>query len=151
MEQHPKAFLGVGFGFPVRVDENTGIMQAAYYEEDIQEAIRIILSTRKGERLRNPEFGCGLHGLAFEMLDFTTMSAMKREVERALVLWEPRIEQIQVGVHAGQEAGVALVEVSYVVRSTNNPFNMVFPYYVNEGFANIAPAAGFTGKPEIFA
>lgn len=135
MEQSdPKAFLGVGFKFPVQADKNTGRIKESSYEEDIQEAIRIILSTRKGERIRNPHFGCGIYDYAFEALDDTTMSAVKHEVEMALVLWEPRIENIEVAVDARQEEGVLLIEIGYVVRSTNNPFNLVFPYYINEGF-----------------
>ena len=135
MEQsNPKAFLGVWFKFPVQVDANTGRMATVSYEEDIQEAIRIILMTRKGERLRNPEFGCGIHDYAFESLDFTTVSTMKREIEIALVKWEPRIENIEVSIDTDVGEGMIQIEIGYVVRSTNNPFNLVFPYYINEGY-----------------
>lgn len=130
----PKAFLGRGWKFPVQVDENTGRIMTSSYEEDIKEAVRIILATRKGERIRNPRFGCGIYDYAFETLDFTTVSAIRHEVEMALVMWEPRIEEIEVTVDTGQEEGVVLIGIGYVVRSTNNPFNLVFPYYLNEGF-----------------
>lgn len=132
---NPKAFLGVGFQFPVAVDKNTGRMKTSSYEEDIKEAIRIILSTKKGERMRNPQFGCGISAFAFETMDFTTISAMKQEVERALVMWEPRIEEIDVKLDVVYEESVIMIEINYVVRSTNNPFNMVFPYYIHEGFS----------------
>lgn len=135
MEQdNPKAFLGVGFAFPIQPDKNTGRMQTAAYEEDIKEAIRIILSTRKGERIRNPSFGCGIYNYAFDIMDFTTLSAVKHEIELALVAWEPRIEDIRVTVHEEADAGRLLIEVGYVVRSTNSPYNMVFPYYIQEGY-----------------
>ena len=62
------------------------------------------------------------------------MNAIRHEVEMALVMWEPRIEHIEVTVDTGQEEGVVLIGIGYVVRSTNNPFNLVFPYYLNEGF-----------------
>ncbi len=134
MEQNnPKAFLGVGFAFPIQADKNTGRMKTSSYEEDIKEAIRIILSTRKGERIRNPGFGCGIYDHAFDTMDFTTLSAIKHEVEMALVSWEPRIEDIEVSVHEEAKEGVLLIEVGYVVRSTNSPYNMVFPYYIREG------------------
>ena len=134
MEQdNPKAFLGVGFAFPIQTDKNTGRMKTSSYEEDIKEAIRIILSTRKGERIRNPGFGCGIYDYAFDTMDFTTLSAIKHEVELALVSWEPRIEDIEVVVHEEAKEGVLLIEVGYVVRSTNSPYNMVFPYYIREG------------------
>lgn len=136
MEQNnPKAFLGVGFQFPIAVDKNTGRMKTSAYEEDIKEAVRLILSTKKGERIRNPQFGCGIHEFAFETMDFATISAMKHEVESALVMWEPRIEEIDVKIETPQEEGIIVIEINYVVRSTNNPFNLVFPYYINEGFS----------------
>lgn len=130
----PKGFLGSGFKFPVQVDENTGRMKTVSYEEDIKEAIRIILLTRKGERVRNPEFGCRIHDYAFADMDYTTVNTMKREVEQALVQWEPRIDEIEVVMDTSQETeGVLLICINYRVRSTNNPYNVVFPYYLNEG------------------
>ncbi len=137
MEQYglPKGFLGCGFKFPIQGDENTGRMMTVSYEEDIKEAIRIILMTRKGERVRMPEFGCRIHEYAFADMDYTTINTMKREVERALVQWEPRIDEIEVVMDTAREReGMLLIRISYRVRSTNNPYNMVFPYYLNEGF-----------------
>lgn len=134
MEQgNPKAFLGVGLKFPIQTDQNTGRMKTSSYEEDIKEAIRIILSTRKGERIRNREFGCGIHEYMFATPDFTTISAIRHEVETALILWEPRIKDIRVGVDTETKEGVIRIEISYVVRSTNSPYNLVFPFYINEG------------------
>ncbi len=129
-----KAFLGVGFKFPVQVDENTGRMKTSSYEEDIREAIKIILSTRPGERLRNPKFGCGIYKYTFETMDYTTLSMMQRAVYDALVLWEPRIENIDVHLDPDPEEGRIDINISYLVRSTNNPFNMVYPFYISEGF-----------------
>lgn len=64
MEQNDfaKDFLGTGWKFPVEVDEITGRIKMSSYEEDIQEAIGIILKTRKGERMMRPDFGCELMG-----------------------------------------------------------------------------------------
>ena len=129
-----KAFLGVGFKFPVQVDENTGRMKTSSYEEDIREAIKIILSTKPGERLRNPKFGCGIYQYAFETMDYTILSRMQRSVYDALVLWEPRIENIEVTLDPEPEEGRININISYLVRSTNNPFNMVYPFYISEGF-----------------
>ena len=52
----------------------------------------------------------------------------------ALVRWEPRIEDIAVEVEPVEAEGQVLIHISYVVRGTNNPFNMVFPFYINEGY-----------------
>ena len=131
------AFLGRGFRFPVQVDPSTGRMMTSEYEEDISEAIYIILMTRKGERVRNPEFGCGIHEFAFGTTDFTALKEMERKVEEALALWEPRIRDVDVTVSLDQQAeGKLTIEISYVVRMTNNPYNLVFPFYLNEGFGD---------------
>lgn len=131
------AFLGRGFRFPVQVDPATGRMMTSEYEEDIEEAIYLILMTRKGERVRNPEFGCGIHEFTFGTTDFTTLKEMERKVEEALALWEPRIRDVDVTVSLDQEAeGKLKIEISYVIRTTNNPYNLVFPFYLNEGFGD---------------
>ena len=130
-----KDFLGCGWKFPVGADEVTGKVRTVSYEEDIKEAIGIILMTRKGERLLRPEFGCGIQNYMFETTEPSNLIQMQQEVHNALVLWEPRITQIQVSVtHDEEQEGKLCINISYVVRATNNPYNLVFPYYINEGF-----------------
>jgi phage baseplate assembly protein W len=126
-----KDFLGVGWKFPVRVDETTGRVRTSAYEEDIQEAIRIIIMTRKGERVMRPEFGCGLQDYIFAGMDYDTATQMRLEVQRALTDWEPRITEVEVQVEL--EHGRLMIHVAYVVRATNNPFNIVYPYFMSEG------------------
>ncbi|MBR1630094.1 MAG: GPW/gp25 family protein [Lachnospiraceae bacterium] len=133
-ENEAKAFLGRGVSFPVRIDPQTGEMVLSSYEDDIKEAIRIILMTRKGEREANPDFGCGIYDYLFESMNYTTQSRMRQEVVDALVRWEPRIEDISVDISDIRQGGLVEIGIRYVVRATNNPFNLVFPYYLNEGF-----------------
>lgn len=129
-----REFLGTGFSFPIQVDKATGRMQTVSLEEDIQQAIRIILTTRKGERVMRPDFGCDIYDYAFASTDYTTLVQMEQAVREALVIWEPRIIDVEVQIDSTQEReGVLLIEISYVVRNTNNPFNLVYPYYINEG------------------
>lgn len=133
-EKYGKAFLGTGLGFPVMVDPATGRFRSSSYEEDIKEAIYIILMTKKGERLMRPGFGCGIHDFAFATLDYTTVSQMEKAVKESLIQWEPRIRDISVEVSQNTvESGKAVISISYVVRSTNNPYNLVFPFFINEG------------------
>lgn len=102
------------------------------YEENIEEAVRIILGTRKGERVMEPEFGSRLHEYAFETADYTTLYAMKNEVEHALTRWEPRITDIQAEVSDERIGeGVLVIHIHYVIRSTNNPYNLVYPFYIS--------------------
>ncbi len=139
MSDDVNAFLGRGFRFPIQVDDITGKMQTSSYEDDIKEAIYIILMTRKGERVMKPEFGCGVHDYAFATMDYTTLSLMEREVKDALTIWEPRIRDLEVNiVEDDKREGCVLIDINYVVRSTNNPYNLVFPFYMNEGFGENA-------------
>lgn len=134
-EKFGKEFLGTGWGFPVQADPLSGQVQMVSQEEDIRQAIRLILMTRQGERVMRPDFGCRIYDFAFGTTDYTSLSRMKHAVEEALKLWEPRITDVEVeaAVVDGQ-SGLLQIGISYRVRSTNNPHNLVFPFYLNEGF-----------------
>jgi hypothetical protein len=116
------------------VDAKTGRISMSEYEQDIKEAIWIILSTSKGERVMRPDFGCGIHDLIFAPINTTTVNLVENTVREALTLWEPRIELIKVEVSTERSAeGKLLVSIDYRVRVTNNRFNLVYPFYLKEG------------------
>ena len=99
-------------------------------EENIQQAIWIILATAPGERVMRPNFGCGIHHLVFEVDNSTTSASVAEEVRQALVLWEPRIEVLGVDCETrGRMGELLLINIHYRVRSTNNFFNFVYPFY----------------------
>jgi len=128
-----KAFLGVGWAFPVGLEPDGQIALAAY-EEDVAQAIRIILGTNPGERLMRPDFGAGLNAFVFEPINQTTLESLRRRVREALVDWEPRIEVERVAVTADRTTpGKLLIEISYRVRTTNAVRNLVYPFYFDEG------------------
>ena len=127
-----KDFLGRGWTFPAGVDA-TGRIALSEYEEDIREALRIILLTSKGERMMRPDFGAGLHDFVFESMSATNIGRVQAAVTDALVKWEPRVEVIGVKVEPEQgELGKLLIDIEYLVRATNNRFNLVFPFYLKE-------------------
>jgi phage baseplate assembly protein W len=127
-------FLGVGWAHPVR--EEGGRIATAAYEDSIRDAVWLILATAPGERVMRPDFGCGIHDLVFATASATTLGEVVREVSDALVRWEPRIEVL--GVDAApdpDEPARLLVEVGYRVRTTNNQFNLVYPFYLERSGA----------------
>ena len=129
-----KAFLGQGWAFPVAI-ASSGDIATAIYEDDVQQAIRIILGTEPGERVMRPDFGTGLRGLMFEPINTTTIALAQHRVQQALVLWEPRIDSIDVKVDADPPNGKLMINVSYRVRTTNTFYNLVYPFYLQEGGA----------------
>lgn len=136
-----KEFLGRGLHFPVGIDPVTGRIRTSSYEESIKESIYLILMTRKGERVMQPEFGCGIQDYVFESMDYGTLSKMSTSVTNALIMWEPRIDEVEVNVvPSAAETGMVEIRISYVVRSTNNPYNLVYPFYLNEGLITLNSA-----------
>ncbi len=134
---YEKSFLGTGFKFPVCVDPNTGKVRTSTNEDDIAEAIKLILGTSPGERPMMPDFGCAINTFVFSGMNFNTITLIQREVENSLIIWEPRIKDINAEVRpAADEDGKLNINISYVVRSTNNPFNLVYPFYINEGYGD---------------
>lgn len=126
------AFLGAGWAFPIRLDESGEVAQVSH-EEDIRQAVLLILQTELGERVMRPGFGAGLDSLVFEPLSTRTVALARHRVETALVTWEPRIDSIQVKVTAVPHEGRLDIEIHYRVRSTNSFYNLVYPFYLQEG------------------
>jgi hypothetical protein len=128
----PADFLGRGWKFPVEIERDRSIALAEY-EQDVREAIRIILLTAQGERVMRPDFGSRLHEFVFETMNPTTIGAMQAAIRDALVTWEPRIQVLTVDIAADPGTlGRLLITIEYRVRATNTRFNLVFPFYVKE-------------------
>jgi phage baseplate assembly protein W len=127
-----RAFLGVGWSFPLATD--AGQAEMAAYEEDVRQAILIILLTNDGERVMRPTFGAGLKSFVFEPINPTTMAALQRRVEDALIDWEPRIDVVSVSVTPSPKLlSTVLIDITYRVRATNSVGNLVYPFYLGEG------------------
>jgi hypothetical protein len=125
-----RAFLGVGWAFPPRLQPDGRIAEAVY-EEDIREAITIVLGTNPGERVMRPDFGAGLNQFVFEPVNPTTLARVEARVRDSLIAWEPRIDVEQ--VQAIPDGSALLIELSYRVRATNTLQNLVYPFYLEEG------------------
>ena len=129
-----KEFLGRGWKFPPGVDTSTGRISMSEYDKDIQQAIWIILATAKGERVMQPNFGCGIHNFVFATLSMATIRLVESSVREALTRWEHRIDLNEVKVSADRSnIGKLLIEIKYRVRKTNTEFNLVYPFYLQGG------------------
>ena len=126
-------FLGTGWEFPVGTDSR-GDIAVSSADEDIQEAIRIILGTAKGERVMRPAFGCDIHDHVFSAATPSTLNLIESSVQEALVRWEPRIDVEAVDARTDDaDPNKVLIEIDYHVRTTNSLSNMVYPFYITEG------------------
>jgi phage baseplate assembly protein W len=107
-----QAFIGRGWAFPVETDATGGIRLVGD-ETEIEQSIRLILSTAPGERPMRPGFGCAIHDYVFDPADARTALRLASAVRDSLRRWEPRIR--------------------YTTSDRNNPRNLVFPFYVIPG------------------
>jgi phage baseplate assembly protein W len=127
--------LGSGLAFPLRVDARGGVA-LAHEDEDVREAISVILGTAPGERPMRPEFGCGIHDYVFEAVDAYLVGRLSQEVRAALDRWEPRIDvlDVELSIEPNAEGGrvneLVVIDISYRLRSTSDVRNLVYPFYV---------------------
>lgn len=127
-----RAFLGVGWSFPP-TPAPTGDVVMAAYDDDVRQAVLIILQTAPGERVMRPDFGAGLSELGYEPMTTALLALVKHRVETALITWEPRIDVNEVAVTANPPIGRIDVEIRYQVRQTSTFYNLVYPFYLSEG------------------
>jgi hypothetical protein len=123
-------FLGRGWRFPVETD-NKGDVELSSEERDIEESVRIILGTARGERVMRPDFGCDIHDYVFASASATTLALVETSVREALLRWEPRIAVENVDASNDRvERGRLEIRIDYRVRSSNAERNLVYPFYV---------------------
>jgi phage baseplate assembly protein W len=125
-----KEYLGQGLAFPLHMNAR-GELALAIPERDIEQAIRIILGTRPGERVMRPDFGCRAHELLFEPLHVGTETLMQQYVAEALDMWEPRIDVLGVNVYVDKEMDGGLwAEIHYVIKATHDERSIVYPFFL---------------------
>jgi phage baseplate assembly protein W len=124
--------LGRGWATPGHVD-GVGEMSLEFGAEKVRQSIRLILDTKRGERVMRPDFGAGLDDFLFEPLSTTTAALVRHRVETALVQWEPRIDVIEILVNlADRHVGRLDITIGYRIRSTNTFYNLVYPFFLHE-------------------
>jgi phage baseplate assembly protein W len=125
--------IGPGLDFPLRPLAD-GRMRFVGGDEKIRQSIWLILGTSPGEREMRPEFGCGIHELLFDANTSRLRGIIEETVREALARWEPRIDVLAVRAETPPESrNHLLIRIDYRVRATNALYNLVYPFFINEG------------------
>ena len=96
-------------------------------DEAIRQSLLMLLSTRPGERVMRPRYGCPLHRLVFQPLDATTAGLAIHYVERAVRLWEPRVAIISIDAQPEPTGEPRLVvTLDYRVHTTQSVESLSF-------------------------
>ncbi len=128
-----KSFLGTGWGFPPTFERSSRSVTLTSDEEDIRSSLEILLSTRVGERVMQPKYGCNMDRLVFEPLDTSLQAYMKDLIRTAILYFEPRIILDDVKLEPLPLEGRIDISIDYTVAATNTRSNFVFPFYKEEG------------------
>ena len=131
-------YLGTGWSFPPQFSKTLKEVKLISEEADIKSSLEVLLSTRVGERIMQPGYGCNLDELVFEPLNVSLQTYIKDLVFTSIYFYEPRINPENVTLEPVDVEGIVNVTIEYTIRSTNTRHNLVFPYYLNEG-NNILP------------
>ncbi|HZC72431.1 MAG TPA: GPW/gp25 family protein [Jatrophihabitans sp.] len=122
-------FVGAGWAFPLGVDSRGGIALARR-DDELEQAMRLILATYPGERPMRPAFGSRVRDFVFRSATIDTAAELSHEVQTALLRWEPRVDIEYVNVTIDEaERNKFYIDISYRVKGTNDKRNLVFPFY----------------------
>lgn len=129
-----ETFLGTGWGFPPTFNHTDKTVITVSGEEDVKQSLHILLTTELNERVMRSDYGCNLSPLLFENITVTLLTKIKEVIKKSILKYEPRIdlENVYFGADDSQE-GVIIIEIEYVIRTTNSRQNYVFPFYLEEG------------------
>lgn len=126
------AFLGRGWNFPPSFTKNKGV-DIVSYEKDIRQSLYVLFGTSPGERVHRYDYGCPLRKYVFEVMNASTVTRMRNDIEKAVTLFEPRIVLEEVSFVEKVAEGMLLIRLTYTICRTNKRSNMVYPFYLNEG------------------
>lgn len=127
------AFLGTGWAFPPRFSSTNQQVILSKAQEDIRQSLTILLSTAPGERIMHPDFGCKINRFMFAELTQTTLTEMEFEIRQAILLFESRIDLLTINLIPDPMQGRLMIELEYLIVTTNTRDNMVYPFYLQEG------------------
>jgi uncharacterized protein len=127
-------FLGRGWSFPPTFNLQLKDVEMTEKVEDIEKSLHILLTTTMGERIMQPRYGCNMEDMLFESLDTATKTIIIDRIKTAILFFEPRIDAKKITLNTQNELeGEILIEIEYVIPSTNSRYNFIFPFYRKEG------------------
>ena len=128
-----QSFLGRGWSFPPAFSKTAKSLNMLQDAEDIKSSLDILLATVTGERIMQPGYGCNLDEMLFETMNTTLKTLMVDKIKTAILYYESRIDVKRIEMVDDEFLeGKVLIEIDYVVKTTNNRFNYVYPFYKGE-------------------
>ncbi|WPK34138.1 baseplate wedge subunit [Escherichia phage AV111] len=102
----------------MRMDWNKDVARSVGLRS-IKNSLLGIVTTRKGSRPFDPEFGCDLVDELFENMTPLTTDTIERNIQAAVRNYEPRIDKLSVSVTPVYDDYTVIVEIRFSV--VDNP------------------------------
>ena len=114
------------FGFPQMVDRSTRKIIISENAKSINECLGILLRTRRGELLGDPEYGCGLIERIFRYEGVIIQDLIRSDILNAIAKYEPRIYLESGDIQIVQEPEAVKIFIQYTIKETGeiNEYNM---------------------------
>lgn len=128
------AFLGRGWAFPPMFGEGGRLVAMVEGEQDIEQSLRILFTTRLRERVLHHDFGADFERFIFEDIDQQLFTDLEEMIRHAVDTYEPRINLDRLDINPEPEEVTSIaIELEFTIRGTNTRHNMVFPFNLAEG------------------
>jgi phage baseplate assembly protein W len=126
---------GSTLSHPIRVDVRGTLATIDSREAIVAESIRSIIETRQGERVMVP--GYGIPDFVLSVVNFAFGARLGYFLEQQIKNYEPLVSQVKVkpgeltdeGFVAGLAQGRVALSITYSIRGSNVPRNLVFPVW----------------------
>ncbi len=128
-----KQLAGRGWAFPVQFHPPGQGPMMVEGDEEIRQALEILITTALGERAMRPGWGSPLPDFLFTELEHNSLALLSEKLSNTLINHEPRINLEAVEIDdSGAGDGLLLLNIRYVLRETNARDNLVYPFYLLE-------------------
>lgn len=114
------------FSFPQIVDRTTRKIQLSTNTKSINECLGILLRTRPGEMLGDPDWGCNLIDRVFMYNGVLIEQLVKEDILDAVAKYEPRIIMYADDIQLVQDYQTLYIYIQYEIKETGeiNQYNL---------------------------
>jgi phage baseplate assembly protein W len=86
-----------------------------------ESSVKMLLKTKRGDRVMEPRYGTNLQQLLFENDPNTVMGLASQEVTRALSQWEPRVQLLNLSARNNGDRSISL-DLTLLSKLSQQPF-----------------------------
>lgn len=114
------------FSFPQIINRTSGKIELSDNVQSINECLGILLRTRPGELLGDPNWGCNLIDRVFQYNGIIIEALIREDILNSVEKYEPRITMTSDDIVLIQEGNVLQIYLQYTIKETGqiNSYNM---------------------------